>query len=72
MNQLLELELMRHNTKEEVLNEADVSVSHRNAKRFEWKEENGKMFIRACFCRNFEEVTAVANYTYHFISYSRI
>ncbi|XP_048770038.2 uncharacterized protein LOC125676182 [Ostrea edulis] len=55
MNQLLELELMRHNTKEEVLNEADVSVSHRNAKRFEWKEENGKMFIRACFCRNFEE-----------------
>ncbi|XP_062588055.1 F-box and leucine-rich repeat protein 13-like [Saccostrea cucullata] len=55
LDQLLELELMRHNSKEEVIHEVDISLSHRNAKRFERKEENGKIYVRACFCRNFEE-----------------
>lgn len=56
LDQLLDLHLMRHHTRQEVIEEVDISLSHRRAKRFERKEENGKLLIRACFCRNFEEV----------------
>lgn len=56
LDQLLELPLMRHHTRQEVIEEADISLSHRGAKRFETKKENGKLLIRACFCRHFEEV----------------
>lgn len=59
LDQLMSLNLMRHNTREEVINEVDISLSHRRAKRFERKEENGKTLIRACFCRNFEEASAI-------------
>lgn len=55
LDQLLDLHLMRHHTRQEVIEEVDISLSHRRAKRFERKEENGKLLIRACFCRNFEE-----------------
>lgn len=55
LDQLLELPLMRYHTRQEVIEEADISLSHRGAKRFETKKENGKLLIRACFCRHFEE-----------------
>ncbi|XP_033748891.1 uncharacterized protein LOC117333618 [Pecten maximus] len=54
IDQLVSLNLMRHNTKEEVLEEVDTSLSNRGAKRFERKEENAKTLVRACFCVNFE------------------
>lgn len=54
IDQLASLNLMRHDTKEEILEEIDTSLSHRGAKRFERKEENGKTLVRACFCVNFE------------------
>ncbi|XP_060079141.1 uncharacterized protein LOC132558572 [Ylistrum balloti] len=54
MDQVVELNLMRHDTREEILAEVDSSLSTRGAKRFERKEENGKTLVRACFCVNFE------------------
>ena len=49
--------IMRHHTEEEVLREIDKSLSHRHTKRFESKTFNGKTYIRALFCRNFEPVS---------------
>ncbi|XP_060587912.1 uncharacterized protein LOC132743408 [Ruditapes philippinarum] len=54
VNEVLEMNMMRHHTLEEVLQEVDTSLSHRHTKRFESKTFNGKTLIRALFCRNFE------------------
>jgi hypothetical protein len=50
----MSLDMMKHNSLEEVVKEIDTSTSHRGAKRFESKTENGKTLVRACFCRNLE------------------
>jgi hypothetical protein len=57
VNEVLEMNMMRHHTLEEVLQEVDTSLSHRHTKRFESKTFNGKTLIRALFCRNFEPVS---------------
>ncbi|KAL4224345.1 hypothetical protein ACF0H5_017800 [Mactra antiquata] len=54
IKEVMELHIMRHHTEEEVLNEIETSMSHRNTRRFEYKQYNGKTYIRALFCRNFE------------------
>lgn len=54
LEKLMELGLMKHNSVEEVCHEIETSTSHRGAKRFESKTEDGRTFIRACFCRHFE------------------
>ena len=53
---MMSLDMMKHNSLEEVVKEIDTSTSHRGAKRFESKTENGKTLVRACFCRNLELV----------------
>ncbi|XP_045171987.2 uncharacterized protein LOC123534020 [Mercenaria mercenaria] len=54
VKEVMEVNMMRHHTEEEVLKEIDTSLSHRNTKRFESKQHNGKTLIRSLFCRNFE------------------
>ena len=59
VKEVMELNMMRHHTEEEVLTEVETSLSHRKALRFERKDENGKTLVRARFARNFEEVSEV-------------
>lgn len=55
LQELMRINLMRHNTELEVIEEIDTSLSHRGAKRFERKNENEKTLVRAMFCRRFEK-----------------
>ena len=57
MKEVMAASMMQHHTEEEVLQEVRSSTSHRNTKRFEMKEENGKIYIRSNFGRNFEPVS---------------
>lgn len=54
LDKLMSLNMMKHHSLEEVVQEIDTSTSHRGAKRFESKTENGKTLVRACFSRNLE------------------
>lgn len=54
LKDVMNVNMMRHHTEEEVLQEIETSLSHRNTKRFESKVFSGRTLIRAQFCRNFE------------------
>ena len=57
IKEVMSVSMMRHHSEEGVLQEVQTSTSHRNTKRFDRKDENGKIYIRANFCRNFEPVS---------------
>ena len=57
VKEVMTVSMMRHHSEQDVLDEVEKSTSHRNTKRFDRKDENGKIFIRANFCRNFEPVS---------------
>ena len=57
VKEVMSVSMMQHHTEEEVLQEVRSSTSHRNTKRFEMKDENGKIYIRSNFGRNFEPVS---------------
>ena len=58
VKEVMSVGMMRHHSEQEVLDEVETSTSHRKTKRFDRKDENGKTYIRANFCRHFEPVSA--------------
>ena len=65
VKEVMSVSMMRHHSEEDVLQEVQTSTSHRNTKRFERKDENGKIFIRSNFGRNFEPVSCTADTQAH-------
>lgn len=76
VKEVMTVSMMRHHSEQDVLDEVEKSTSHRNTKRFDRKDENGKIFIRANFCRNFEpspyhegtKVTTLLQSCIHFVA----
>jgi len=52
---LPKVNLLSNYTPEEILQEVKTSMSYRNTHRYEWREKDGAMFVRAAYLRNFEK-----------------
>ncbi|XP_005091554.1 uncharacterized protein LOC101851012 isoform X2 [Aplysia californica] len=49
------LGLLKYYTSDELLEHVKSSVSSRGGQRFDWREQNGTVFVRAAYLRNFEK-----------------
>ncbi|XP_046335128.2 uncharacterized protein LOC124117349 [Haliotis rufescens] len=55
IEELRSVNLLREHGLEEVLEEIKTSTSWRKTKRFQWKEEHGKIYVRAQYARRLEK-----------------
>lgn len=57
MDELIQVPLLNGHTKKEIIDETAVSISTvRKIKRFEAKEENGNVFVRATYGHRLQRV----------------
>ncbi|XP_046559923.1 uncharacterized protein LOC124268943 [Haliotis rubra] len=55
IEELCTANLLREHSQEEVFEEIKSSTSGRKTKRFQWKEEHGKIYVRAQYARRLEK-----------------
>ncbi|KAI8749271.1 hypothetical protein BgiBS90_032701 [Biomphalaria glabrata] len=55
LNDLMTVNLLHDYTREDVLEAIKTSVSYKKKQRYEWREREGAVYIRAAYLRNFEK-----------------
>ncbi|KAH9525420.1 hypothetical protein Btru_001398 [Bulinus truncatus] len=55
LDDLLTVHLLHKHSRDEVLEAVRTSLSYRKTHRYEWRERDGQIYIRAAYLRNFEK-----------------